>query len=66
MKKQAELYSGKAKTVYATDDPNQLIMHFRNDTSAFDGEKVVLGPQASDQSRYPPAEVRRFLETVDG
>ncbi|MDX1824279.1 MAG: phosphoribosylaminoimidazolesuccinocarboxamide synthase [Thiohalomonadales bacterium] len=41
MKKQAELYSGKAKTVYSTDDPNKLIMHFRNDTSAFDGEKVA-------------------------
>ena len=41
MKKQVELYSGKAKTVYTTDDPNKLIMHFRNDTSAFDGEKVA-------------------------
>lgn len=41
MKKQAELYAGKAKTVYSTDDPNLLIMHFRNDTSAFDGEKVA-------------------------
>lgn len=41
MKKQAELYSGKAKTVYTTDDPDLLIMHFRNDTSAFDGEKVA-------------------------
>lgn len=41
MKKQAELYAGKAKTVYTTDDPDLLIMHFRNDTSAFDGEKVA-------------------------
>ena len=40
MKKLAELYSGKAKTVYTTDDENKLILHFRNDTSAFDGEKV--------------------------
>ena len=40
MKKLAELYSGKAKTVYTTDDVNKLILHFRNDTSAFDGEKV--------------------------
>ena len=41
MKKQAELYAGKAKTVYTTDDPDKLILHFRNDTSAFDGEKVA-------------------------
>ncbi|MDH5571264.1 MAG: phosphoribosylaminoimidazolesuccinocarboxamide synthase [Gammaproteobacteria bacterium] len=40
MKKQAELYAGKAKTVYTTDDPERLILHFRNDTSAFDGEKI--------------------------
>lgn len=41
MQKQAELYAGKAKSVYATDDPERLILHFRNDTSAFDGEKVA-------------------------
>lgn len=40
MKKTEELYAGKAKTVYTTDDPDKLILHFRNDTSAFDGEKV--------------------------
>jgi phosphoribosylaminoimidazole-succinocarboxamide synthase len=40
MKKLAELYSGKAKTVYTTDEENKLILYFRNDTSAFDGEKV--------------------------
>lgn len=34
------LYAGKAKSVYLTDDPKKLILHFRNDTSAFDGEKV--------------------------
>jgi phosphoribosylaminoimidazole-succinocarboxamide synthase len=40
MKKIAELYAGKAKTVYTTEDPDRLVMEFRNDTSAFDGEKV--------------------------
>jgi phosphoribosylaminoimidazole-succinocarboxamide synthase len=35
-----ELYSGKAKTVYATSDPDRLIMRFRDDTSAFDGRKI--------------------------
>ena len=40
MEKRAELYRGKAKTVYLTDDPSRLVLHFRNDTSAFDGEKV--------------------------
>ena len=40
MEKKAELYAGKAKSVYTTDDEERLILHFRNDTSAFDGEKI--------------------------
>ena len=40
MEKRDELYRGKAKTVYYTDDSAKLILHFRNDTSAFDGEKI--------------------------
>lgn len=40
MNKGKELYSGKAKSVYETDDPDRLILHFRDDTSAFDGERV--------------------------
>ena len=41
MEKKNELYKGKAKTVYATDDPHRLIMHYRDDVSAFDGVKVA-------------------------
>ncbi|MGD8640790.1 MAG: phosphoribosylaminoimidazolesuccinocarboxamide synthase [Gammaproteobacteria bacterium] len=40
MEKGKELYSGKAKSVYVTDDPDKLVLFFRNDTSAFDGEKT--------------------------
>ena len=40
MKKKSELYAGKAKSVYTTDDDDYLIIHFRNDTSAFDGERI--------------------------
>ena len=41
MQRSEQLYAGKAKSVYLTDAPDLLIMHFRNDTSAFDGEKVA-------------------------
>ncbi len=34
MQKQAELYRGKAKTVYSTENPDLLVLEFRNDTSA--------------------------------
>ncbi len=40
MEKKAELYAGKAKSVYLTDDDDYLIIEFRDDTSAFDGEKM--------------------------
>ena len=41
MDKRQELYKGKAKTVYATDDPRHLVMHYRDDVSAFDGAKLA-------------------------
>ncbi len=34
------LYTGKAKSLYTTDNPNELLCVFRNDTSAFDGERI--------------------------
>ena len=40
MEKREELYRGKAKSVYKTDDANRLILLFRNDTSAFDGKRI--------------------------
>lgn len=40
MKKTGELYAGKAKTVHTTEDPDLLVLEFRDDTSAFDGERV--------------------------
>ncbi|QEP42325.1 phosphoribosylaminoimidazolesuccinocarboxamide synthase [Ectothiorhodospiraceae bacterium BW-2] len=40
MQPDIELYAGKAKTIYTTADPERLIMRFRDDTSAFDGERV--------------------------
>ena len=40
MQKLAELYRGKAKTVYSTENPDLLILEFRNDTSAGDGARI--------------------------
>lgn len=41
MEKRNEIYKGKAKSVFTTDDPDRFVMVFRNDTSAFDGKKVA-------------------------
>ena len=40
MEKKQELFAGKAKSIYATDNDDYVIMSFRDDTSAFDGEKI--------------------------
>lgn len=39
MEKRAQLYEGKAKKVYATDDPNLVIVSYKDDATAFNGEK---------------------------
>jgi len=40
MQKLEQLYAGKAKSIFKTDDADHLIMLFRNDTSAFDGKRI--------------------------
>ena len=39
MKKGELLYEGKAKKMYATDDPDFLIQEFKDDATAFNGKK---------------------------
>lgn len=39
MEKRAFLYEGKAKQIYATDDPNLIIVHYKDDATAFNNQK---------------------------
>lgn len=39
MKKLNQLYEGKAKKVFETDDPDVLIVDYKDDATAFNGEK---------------------------
>lgn len=39
MEKRELLYEGKAKKLFATDDPNLVIQYFKDDATAFDGTK---------------------------
>lgn len=39
MKKLEQLYEGKAKKVFATDDPELFIVDYKDDATAFNGEK---------------------------
>lgn len=42
VKKGALLYRGKAKSVYVSDSPDEVVMEFRDDITAFDGEKMTV------------------------
>ena len=39
MEKKDQLYEGKAKKVYGTDDPDMVIVSYKDDATAFNGEK---------------------------
>lgn len=41
MQKQELLYTGKAKSVYSTENADYLVLVFRDDASAFNGEKIA-------------------------
>jgi len=45
MQKLEQLYEGKAKKVYATDDPDLVIVDYKDDATAFNGEKkgTIMG-----------------------
>ena len=48
VKKMEQLYEGKAKKVFATDDPNYVIVSYKDDATAFDGTKrgTIMGKGA--------------------
>ena len=39
MKKGKKLYEGKAKIIYASNDKNLVIQHFKDDATAFNNQK---------------------------
>lgn len=48
MEKKEMLYEGKAKKVYATEDPDVLIVSYKDDATAFNGQKkgTIVGKGA--------------------
>ena len=45
MEKREQLYEGKAKKVFATEDPELYIVDYKDDATAFNGEKkgTIIG-----------------------
>jgi len=56
------LYEGKAKRVYATDDPRKVVLHFRDDATAFNGVKKA---SIQDKGRINCALTVHLLREVE-
>ena len=58
------LYEGKAKKVYETDDPRQLIVSYKDDATAFNGlKKGTIGGKGAINNQMPNLHMGR-LEQV--
>ena len=61
MKKEAMIYSGKAKTLYKTDVEGELIVEFRDDATAFNAEKkATLAGKGALNNAFNTAIMERF------
>ncbi len=60
--KTEQLYSGKAKTIYKTDNPDELISHFRDSLTAFDGKKKS---EAANKGYYNAQISRKIFQMLE-
>lgn len=68
MKKLDQIYEGKAKKVFKTEDPDLLIVDYKDDATAFNGEKKgqiagkgVINNRMSNMMMQMLAKKRRSL-----
>ena len=70
MEKLSQITTGKAKSLFATSNPEHLIMEFRDDTSAFDGKKMEALDNKGKVNNQFNAFVMEFLASkgieIDG
>jgi phosphoribosylaminoimidazole-succinocarboxamide synthase len=57
-----ELYRGKAKTLFATEDPDLLLVQFRDDATAFNGVKCESLPGKGAINNKINALIMQYLE----
>ena len=58
------LHQGKAKSAYLTEDPDLLVLRFRDDTSAFDGEIIEqLASKGSINNQFNAFIMKKLSET---
>jgi len=62
MKRLEKLYEGKAKIIYATDDPNLVVQYFKDDASAFNGVKKGTIVDKGVMNNQISAKIFEYLE----
>jgi len=62
MKRQKQLYEGKAKIIYATEDPDLVIQYFKDDASAFNGVKKGTIVDKGVINNHVSTTIFKFLE----
>ena len=63
MEKINQITSGKAKSLYTTNESNFLVMEFRDDTSAFDGKKTAALENKGKVNNQFNAFIMEYLAT---
>ncbi len=62
MEKRNKLYEGKAKIIYATDNPEQVIQYFKDDATAFNAAKKGTVNQKGIMNNKISSKIFSFLE----
>lgn len=62
MKQLEKLYEGKAKVLYATDNPDLLIQYFKDEATAFDGKKKGIIKEKGILNNKISSRIFQYLE----
>ena len=62
MEKRELLSSGKSKSLYTTDDPDLLLVDFRDDTTAFDGARHEKLAEKGEVNQAISTFIMRYLQ----
>ena len=62
MKRLEKIYEGKAKILYATDNPDLLIQYFKDEATAFDGRKKGIIQEKGIVNNKISSRIFQYLE----
>lgn len=63
MRKLKKIYEGKAKIIYATDDPDTVIQYFKDDATAFNGVKKGTIVDKGVVNNHVSSRIFKYLES---